>query len=230
MRLVVMSDIHGNLEALRSVEASLPDHDRVVVAGDHCLEGPRPAEVVDMLRDLGWELLMGNTDRDIVFPPADMNRRKLDVVDWARRRLGPERVEWLATLPFSISIQAEGVTVLAVHANPVTMDEHLQPTMSEEELAPYLSGVEADIVAFGHLHTPYVRPVGKFLLVDVSSVGHPKDCDLRSAYTVFDWGGGRRSVNQVRIPYDVERTVADLRSGDMPYAAEEIESLLKASY
>jgi putative phosphoesterase len=230
MRLIVMSDIHGNLEALRAVEASLPPHDRVVVAGDHCLEGPRPAEVADALRELGWEPLMGNTDRDLVEPPPDLKPDNREVVSWTRERLGPERLAWLAALPFSIPVEADGVRLLAVHANPVTMDEHLLPTMSVDELRPYLARVTADILAFGHLHTPYVRPVNGLLLVDVSSVGHPKDRDLRSAYCYFEWADGRRTVSQIRIPYDVDRAVQDLRTSDMPHAEKEIKSLLKASY
>jgi putative phosphoesterase len=230
MRLLVMSDIHGNLEALQAVRSSLPPHDRVIVAGDHCLDGPRPAEVVDSLRELGWELLMGNTDRDVVDPPVDMKPANLEVVRWVQEQLGAERLEWLAGLPFSITVEEGDVTLLAVHANPLNMDEHLPPTMSEEQLRPYLADVKANILAFGHLHTPYVRPVDGILLVDVSSVGHPRDHDLRAGYTLFEWDGGRRTVSQVRVPYDVEKTVQEMRGSDMPLAEKHIRSLLKASY
>jgi putative phosphoesterase len=230
MRLIVMSDIHGNLQALHAVRSSLPPHDRVVVAGDHCLEGPRPAEVADTLRELGWELLMGNTDRDIVSPSSEMKQDKRDVVAWAREQLGMDRLEWLSALPFSIEVAEDGVRLLAVHANPLNMDEHLPPTMSEEELRPYLAGVSADLLAFGHLHTPYIRPVAGILLIDVSSVGHPKDHDLRSAFALIEWTKDRRVVSQLRVPYDVDRAVDDLRRSDMPHAESEIQSLLKASY
>jgi diadenosine tetraphosphatase ApaH/serine/threonine PP2A family protein phosphatase len=75
-----------------------------------------------------------------------------------------------------------------------------------------------------------VRPVRGILLVDVSSVGHPKDRDRRAAYTVVEWQGEERSVTQVRVPYDIERTVESLRRSDMPHADEEAEALLQASY
>ncbi len=124
----------------------------------------------------------------------------------------------------------DGDALLVVHANPRNLEDHLRPTMSEEELRPYLGGIHANVLAFGHLHTPYVRPVGDVLLVDVASVGHPKDHDLRAAYSVLTWENGSRSVNQIRLPYDVEETVHLMRRSSMPDVEKQVASLLKASY
>jgi predicted phosphodiesterase len=230
-RAIFMSDIHGNLPALQAVRGSLPAHDAVYVAGDLCFEGPCPAQVLDLLLESGWTLIMGNTDRDIVIPPESAGGLNGDRVTWTREALGADRLERLATLPFSATCAPEGADeVLVVHANPLNMDEHLPPTLSAAELAPYLHNVTSDIIVFGHLHTPYVRPVDDVLLIDVSSVGHPKDRDRRAAYTIITWDGERRSIEQVRIPYDLEQAVSLLRRSDMPGAEEQIESLLKASY
>ncbi|HLJ66584.1 MAG TPA: metallophosphoesterase family protein [Chloroflexota bacterium] len=231
MQAVIMSDIHGNLEALRSVAGALPESDVVVVAGDLCLEGPRPAETLDLLRELGWRAVRGNTDQDLVTPPRDLKPAKADMIAWTRRQLGPDRLAWLAALPFSVTVEAAGTPLaLVVHANPKNLDQHLYPTMTEEELRPYLDGLESRVLAFGHLHIPYVRPVAGVLLVDVSSVGHPKDGDRRAAYTVLRWDGDQRSVTQVRVPYDIERTIEEMRGSGMPHVEDEIASLLKASY
>jgi predicted phosphodiesterase len=230
-RVVILSDIHGNLAALEAVAAHLPASDRVIVAGDLCLEGPHPAEVLDRLADLGWELLTGNTDRDLVEVPAEAKRKKREIIAWTRERLGAERLERLAALPFSQAVTAGGRNLaLVVHANPLNLEDQLYPTLSEEELQPYLEAAGAPLLAFGHLHIPYVRPVRGTLLIDVSSVGHPKDQDRRAAYTVVEWEGEQRSVTQVRVPYDIERTVEALRRSDMPHADEEAEALLQASY
>jgi predicted phosphodiesterase len=231
MRVVLMSDIHGNLTALQAVAEHLPEHHRVIVAGDLCLEGPDPAGVFDLLAELGWDLLMGNTDRDIVKAPDDVKAAKRAQVEWARDQLGPGRVNRLASLPFAHRVRdGNDILALVVHANPRTMDHHLYPTMSEDELQPYLNEVDAGLLAFGHLHIPYVRPVGDIVLVDVSSVGHPKDHDLRAAYTIVAWDGDVRSVTQVRVPYDVERAVDRFHRSGMPDADKEAQSLLKASY
>jgi predicted phosphodiesterase len=231
MRIVILSDIHGNLAALEAVSAHVPPADRVIVAGDLCLEGPQPAQVLDRLSELGWELLTGNTDRDIVEDPRDVKRKKREIIAWARERLGPERIERLAALPFSHRVSdGDCALALVVHANPLNLDDQLYPTLSEEELKPYLEAAGAPLLAFGHLHIPYVRPVAGVLLVDVSSVGHPKDLDRRAAYTVIEWTGSERTVTQVRVPYDIEHTVDALRRSGMPHADEEAGDLLRASY
>lgn len=230
-RAVFMSDVHGNLPALETVYRSLPQSDAVFVAGDLCLEGPCPDATLDRLVEWGWTLVMGNTDRDVTSPDPSAKPSKRNQVAWTREKLGPQRLARLEALPFSASFGGDGADdVLVVHANPKNMNEHLSPTLSPAEVLAYLSGVACDILVFGHLHTPYVRPVDGTLLVDVSSVGHPKDRDRRAAYTIITWDRGGRSVDQVRVPYNVEATVELLRKSDMPGAGEQIESLLKASY
>lgn len=228
--VILMSDIHGNLPALEAVAASLPDHDDVYVAGDLCLEGPKPAEVVDFLRQREWQCVVGNTDRDIV-EGDEGDSAKDQRIRWTREQLGEERLRWLANLPFERRVQVDGrEAILVVHANPLNLETQLAPDMSEKKLQPFLQDVKADILAFGHIHLPYLRTVNGILLADVSSVGHPKDLDRRAAYTVVRLGGDRRSAEQVRIPYDLARTAELLRGSGMPGAEEQIESLYRASY
>jgi predicted phosphodiesterase len=228
--VVLMSDIHGNLPALEAVADALPPHDAVYVAGDLCLEGPKPAEVVDFIRERGWQAVMGNTDRDIV-EGTDESSLKAHQIGWTREQLGEDRLRWLAGLPFGRTVTVDGrEAILVVHANPLEMETQLRPGMSEKKLQPFLAGVTAGILAFGHIHLPYLRTVNGILLADVSSVGHPKDLDRRAAFTVIRLDGDRRSAEQVRIPYDMDRTQVLLRSSGMPGAEEEIASLFRASY
>lgn len=228
--VILMSDIHGNAPALSAVARSLPDHDSVFVAGDLCFDGPSPGVVVDFIREQGWTAVMGNTDRDLVAFSGTPEGKRHERLAWTREVLGAERLAWLSGLPFSTRFSSDEGSILVVHANPVEMDTHLQPSMSEKDLEPYLEEVHADILAFGHLHISYLRPAGGILLADVSSVGHPKDRDRRAAYTVVRWEGDRRSVEQVRIPYDLDETLRQLRTSGMPYADEQAEDLLRASY
>jgi predicted phosphodiesterase len=228
--VILMSDIHGNAPALHAVAGSLPEHDAVFVAGDLCFDGPSPEVVVDFIREQGWTAVMGNTDRDLVSPDETEVAKRQERLAWTRDVLGAERLGWLGALPFSTRFSSAEGSILIVHANPLDMNTHLQPTMSEADLQPYLEGLDADILAFGHLHIPYLRPVGGVLLADVSSVGHPKDRDRRAAYTVVRWEGNRRSVEQVRVPYDLDETLHLLHTSGMPFADEQAEDLLRASY
>jgi predicted phosphodiesterase len=225
-----MSDVHGNLPALMAVQRVLPEYDTAIVAGDLCLEGPCPSEVLDLLDEYNWSLVLGNTDRDVAFPSSEEDANKAQLIAWTRERLGHDRIERLASLPRHVRIESDSIAALVVHANPLNLDDQLYPTMSEEALRPYLETVDAEILCFGHLHIPYVRPVLGVLLADVSSVGHPKDHDLRAAFTILTFDGGMRSVEQVRVPYDIDATVNFIRQSDMPNAEQAIESLLKAAY
>jgi len=75
-RVAVVSDIHGNLTALEAVVADLRRRgaDIVVHGGDLALMGPRPAEVVDRIRELGWSGVVGNTD-ELLWRPGEHARQ-----------------------------------------------------------------------------------------------------------------------------------------------------------
>ncbi|HZU13871.1 MAG TPA: metallophosphoesterase family protein [Chloroflexota bacterium] len=225
--VILMSDIHGNLPALQTVAASLPPADAVYVAGDLCLEGPEPSAVVDVIRERGWQAVMGNTDADVVSGVED----KEGLVAWTRETLGAERLDWLASLPFSLTFDRDGAAAIQiVHANPLNLEDHIWPEMTREQLQPYLDAVTAPILAFGHTHIQFLRPVDGTLLADVSSVGHPRDRDRRAAYTIVRWDGERRTVEEVRIPYDIDETLRLMETSGMPDAADAGRALLRASY
>src|SRR2546430_17672513 len=95
MRVAIVSDVHGNLTALEAVLADLAQVRPDVVAhgGDLAFRGPRPAECVDRVRELGWPGVLGNMDRALETPAQQPN------VGWATERVGPERNAWLQALP-----------------------------------------------------------------------------------------------------------------------------------
>jgi 3',5'-cyclic AMP phosphodiesterase CpdA len=111
MRMAIVSDIHGNLAAL---DAQAPD--LIVHGGDLAAIGPRPAEVIDLIRDRGWAGVLGNPD-EILFDPsgqAEQQRRapKLrgwlqtlfeTLTPWARERLGEKRLNWLREFPAGLA-------------------------------------------------------------------------------------------------------------------------------
>jgi predicted phosphodiesterase len=243
MRLAIMSDIHGNMAAFEAVLADIAARgpfDALGVAGDLCEWGPQPREVLARVRDLGCPVVQGNTDRNVTFADDEARLRALGKSEqsikglaWTRAQLGRAGVDYLATLPFAHTYPApngrNGHDVLMVHANPRDIDTHLDPDMPLDEVDNLLADAQAAVITFGHLHTPYVRQVPGHLLVDVSSVGYPRDGDRRAAYAILEWDGGWRAEVQ-RVPYDLAETAAAFRACDIPNAERRIKQLYRASY
>ena len=223
MRVAVVSDIHGNLAALEAVIADLRSTapDLVLQAGDTAVLGPRPAEVVDRLRELAWPALAGNTDQ-MLWEPAvrtEQERRAprlrswLDVLfgalgPWAAERLGGERLDWLRSLPEER--RAAGVRV--VHASPGDLWRAPMPDAPDAELARTYGGAREGIAVYGHIHRPFVRELPGLIVVNCGSVGLPWDGDPRAAYLLVD--DGRPSIR--RVEYDMERACRDLAAAGFP--------------
>jgi hypothetical protein len=143
-----------------------------------------------------------------------------------RSQLGAERLAYLATLPFSYSVRPEaGHELLIVHANPRDVEQPMRRDTPEESLRQLLSGVTAEVVAFGHIHTPYIRTVDGITLFDIASVGLPRDGDVRSAYGIAEWKEGAWRLEHVRVPYDFEAVFADIRKRNMPAQEQVIQKL-----
>lgn len=238
MRVAILADIHGNATALEAVLADLDaigGADALVVAGDLCLDGPKPREALDRVRALGCPVIQGNTDRDLAAPAAEPPETDFQrLLAWTRERIGEDGVAYLRALPFSHTIEAPApdAAILVVHANPVDLDQQLRPLAPEEELLPLLASVPPSVavVAFGHLHLPYTRQVGRLLLADISSVGLAKDGDPRAGYGLFTWTGSSWQVEQRRVDYPLEAVVAELRDAYPPGVDESIMNLVRATY
>lgn len=225
MRIAIVSDIHGNLAALEAVVADLRlvGPDLVVQAGDVAVLGPRPAEVVDRLRELAWPGLVGNTDEMLWEPRirAEQERRaprlrsSLDVLfgvlgPWAAERLGDQRMAWLRSLPEESDVG--GVRV--VHASPGDLWRAPAPDAADAALAATYGG-SAAVAVYGHIHRPFVRDLPELVVANCGSVGLPWDGDPRAAYLLVD--DGRPSVR--RVEYDMERARRDLSTSRFPLPA-----------
>ena len=231
VRIAIVSDIHGNLRGLDACLADLAEQggaDAIVAAGDYCMDGPQPAEVIDRLIALGALCVRGNTDR--VLADAAFADEHDEELRWYRERIGETRLGWLRDLPFSRSFGDGADGLLVVHANPKTDDEHIWPDASDEFLERITAGVRERTIAFGHLHLPYARVWRDRLFIDVASAGLPKDGDPRAGYALLTQRSGGWQVKHRRVPFDVERVARDIAKCGMPDAARRIRVLRRHRY
>ena len=226
MRVAVVSDIHGSLTPLEAVIADVERRspDAVILGGDLALIGPQPAEVVDRLRELGWPGVVGNTDEMLWRPELRAGRleraprlRALTAEMFDRyapftsERLGEDRLGWLRKLPATQRVDR----ILVMHASPGDLWRAPMPDADDEKLRATYGESDAPLVAYGHIHRPFVREVGEELVVcNGGSVGLPWDGDPRAAYLLVDG----QDAEVVRVDYDVEREVSLIKSSGHPGA------------
>lgn len=238
IRVAVFSDVHGNVHGLRAVLADIEEHgpfDHIVVAGDHCLNGPDPAEALDLILSSSSAVLYGNTDRDITSSgetDPDLGRKKSDSISWTRQQLGRKRLKALEKLSFDFRIEApDGTSLVVVHANPHDVDRHIFPDRSDEELRELIGEPDATILAFGHLHTPFVRQLDSVLLVNIASAGLPRDGDRRATWGEFNWSADTGWTADVhRVDYDFLEVVDRIYEVGMPNPDARANDIIKAVY
>jgi predicted phosphodiesterase len=230
VRIVIFSDVHGNVVALEAVLAAIRHEtapDALFVAGDLALLGPRPAEAMAVLRSLdGARFVIGNTDKYLLDYSDDYEE-----VAFARARLSTDDIAFIRELPFEQRMQvAPGHALLVVHANPCDVEEAIKPDSADALVRPLLAGVTADVVAFGHYHVPFVRRLDQWTLVDVASVGMPRDGDQRAVYVTLTWEHGTWRIEHHRVPFDIEAVARDYEAVGFPDAKKAAQRLLGAKY
>ena len=238
MRVAVLADIHGNLAAaeavIEDIERQAPDY--IVAAGDLALRGSHPAETVDLLLDRCDALLMGNTDAyltDMYLSGAyrEPEHWKTELLGWTRDQLGPQRLAAMTNLAFSVRYSPrKGQDLFVCHANPRNLEESIEPTLDESVVRRMLQNVDATAMAFGHLHFPYRRRVGRLVIADVASAGIPRDGDLRPAWGLFTWTPRGWRVQIRRVRYAVRKATQALTARRVPGAPLLIHKMIECRY
>jgi len=230
MRWGIFSDIHANLPALEAVlaevDAAAPD--RLLCLGDLVGYGPHPGEVVDRVRALECPVLAGNHDLAVIdrIDTSCFNPYARDAVKWTIEMLTEDHREYLDSLPMTW----EGGEIAAVHGTHDEPEEflYLQSLDHAERLLvsqPRFLGV------YGHTHVPvgFLLAGGQVALtydarmdlrsaeralVNVGSVGQPRDEDARAAWVLYDDETRRLEVR--RVAYDFESVVTQIKDAGLP--------------
>ncbi len=236
MRIAIISDIHGNQLALEAVLHDLslqPAVDHLVLAGDLCMNGPCPQQVLETVQGLLCPVLRGNVDVEVVTQALEKGEKKRNTAAWTREQIGQAGIDYLASLPLTHRISnSHGSDLLIVHANPLNVEDAIFPNASDSTLEHLLGGLDDNIgaMAFGHLHIAYTRRWRHLFLVDVGSCGLPRDEDHRASYGILSWQGNGWEAEIRRVSYDVQAVVKQIKTCGMPNVDKRIKTLLEARY
>lgn len=222
MRLAVISDVHANLQALAAVLEAIEAHraDAIYCLGDVVGYGPDADRCVDLIQERCVGVVRGNHDEAVAL------KRGVSVlpdngkiaVRHNRAQLAPRQLHYLAHLPYVLT--AHDCTF--VHASPMQPDawHRLDSALL---LRAQFKHFDTAVCFVGHTHTPAVasdklgvyrvRP-GQRYLINVGSVGQPRDRDPRASFGLFDTEAF--TYDLVRVPYDVDATAARILEEALP--------------
>jgi predicted phosphodiesterase len=240
LRILLLSDIHSNLEALEACLAAAPAHDLVVNLGDIVGYGASPNEVTVRVRELGGTFVRGNHDKVVAGldevegfnPVAGM------AALWNREQLTPENLEWLRTLPQGPVSIPEITGVQFVHGAPdnedryvVTIEDAIQPLIESSDSvtffghthiqgvlllrAGFAENIHPEYASIGQSDTwNYQLETGTNYMINPGSIGQPRDGDWRAAFAVFD--SELRVVAFCRVPYDLRSAQEKIFAANLP--------------
>jgi putative phosphoesterase len=235
-RIALLSDIHGNIAALDAALADVRREapDLVAVLGDYAVNGPRPAEVVDRVRELealGAAVIQGNTDvaaADLdlaaAFPWFDeVPHVNVVAAEWAHDQLGDERLDWLRRLPAERRLRVDDTLVLLCHASPGSQTYGFGADVDAATLVERLARTDARIVTVGHTHMADVRDLGWKQVINPGSCGYAFDGDADAAWALLEIDGDEVRAELRRSAYDTRQVSDELSerglAGDVYRAA-----------
>lgn len=243
MRVLLLSDIHANLEALEACLAAAPACDRIVNLGDVVGYNASPNEVCERVIGMGGVVVRGNHDRACsgLIDVMEFNPVAAISARWTQQNLKPEHLAWLRALPHGPVRRDDLPDMEFVHGSPLDEDEYLLNTAAAAD--NFELSELAQRVFFGHTHIqggftdedgdahPF-RPEypslegpaqlqmwlapGRRYLINPGSVGQPRDSDWRAAFAVYEADGPLASITFYRVPYDIERTQQRILGASLP--------------
>lgn len=240
VRILVLSDIHANLEALEACLEAAPAFDRVFNLGDVVGYGANPNEVTERSRQLGNVFVRGNHDKACAGTSSTEGFNPIAglAVSWTQRQLTPENLEFLREMPQGPISPVEGLE--CVHGSARDEDEYV---LVARDAYGLLAETNAPLTFFGHTHMQccfcldmqsdlgqmlapiyasakgkqhfqfYLKESTKYL-INPGSIGQPRDNDPRAAFLVYDSGEG--SITFYRVPYDIARAQKKILCAGLP--------------
>lgn len=195
MRIGILSDAHGNVEAFQAGLRVLSDAqvDLFCFLGDAVGYIP-DGGVVSLLKTSNVLAIRGNHDDMLIRRNTPAEKDAIYRHGEVFAALDTGEREYLSTLPSHLELRSDGLAALFIHGSP--LDPLTGYVYPDSDLSVF-NDIEADVVFMGHTHRPFVREYGRKLFVNVGSCGLPRGNDLRGAVCVFDTA--ERKANIVRF-------------------------------
>ncbi len=201
MKIAIISDIHGNIQALEAVLDDIKKEccKKIYCLGDLAMAGPNPNQAIKKLKSMSEKgqisILLGNTDLMLTSDPEityEKLKEKNEIM--ANAYLDDIKVidntnkEFLRSLPQKIEISLGSLKILMVHGSPRKIDENIYPDLPISEVEEITKDTNANLIFCGHTHLPcgYQTNTNK-TVVNVGSVGRPFNLEPKSCYVILEY-------------------------------------------
>ncbi len=244
MKIGIISDIHGNIDALKSVLADIKQEgcEKIFCLGDLAMAGPEPDNTINFVRDLmksyDFTLIQGNTDlmvskysEEIHNKLTALNMVMANAYDADVKEISDENKKFLASLNKQKELEISGVKILLVHGSPRKQDENIFPDMPLSEVESMVSSTDAELIFCGHTHLPCgYQTTTKKTVVNVGSVGRPFSQYPESCYVILDIkSDSSYEIRHKLIDYDFMSASDKLKKRNFEGAEKLAQMLIKAT-
>lgn len=239
MKIAIISDIHGNLEALKSTLQDIKKRnvDKIICLGDTIAKGVHTKECLNLVRENCEIVIQGNTDKYFSMEHANIKElpeEEQKRIKWNQSLITDEDRKYLLSLPFCYEFYMSGSLVRLFHATPIANDKPvLNISDIQTKYQMFLPSKNtstqkiADVVIYGHIHHPYMDKIYNKTLINVGSVGNSfdvirndeKDSSVlettKSNYLIIEGEYGSKeytsdiSFQFVKVPYNIEKELED---------------------
>lgn len=233
MRIAILSDIHSNLTALESVlnDVNTRAIDKYYCLGDIVGYASHPLECLKIVREKCEKIVFGNHEYAILYPEysKSFNHAAQAAIDYSRKHLDSESIEWLKTLEPHLILSE----MTLAHGSLRDFEEYVtDATIARMSLEIQ----QTQLLVVGHTHYPegYIYDIesrsarmldfygegeltledGKRYLMNVGSVGQPRDGDPRAAYAIYDTEA--KKFELIRVKYDIEKAANAILNAHLP--------------
>ena len=241
MRYAIISDIHGNLEALKAVlsDISLREIDIIICLGDIVGYYPDPETCVQLIQEHAAYSVAGNHDYAAIniISTENFTYYAYEAMEWTKARLSEKSKKYLASLPLTIELDKMFFT----HSSPANPEEYIYifPN-SEQAILQAFSSMVLKVNFIGHAHWPFIMVQEnldiincldsdveiqdeRYYLVNVGSVGQPRNLSTNSSYAIFDTD--EKVVSLQNVSYDFTITQQKVMNNKLPsFLAERLAS------
>jgi len=233
-KIAIISDIHGNLESLMAVLEDIKERnvDKIMCLGDIIAKGSNQQQCIELIKNNCDIVLRGNCDEYFTsnIDLSNKSKQEIDRINWNKNKLTQENAEYLRKLPYCFEFYMSGRLVRLFHATPEKINDFVGNIDNIDRLYMLFlpskntpSNQIADIVIYGHIHTPFIQRIYNRTIINTGSVGNSidvfrnakKDGNVKNTtvanYLIISGNYNSKNIDEkisyelISIPYDIDK-------------------------